>query len=656
MGVRRLLQDLPFRHKLRVIILIISGVSVAGSCALFVAYQWFSSRDQRARRLKVTSEVVGSQLVAAVEFAQDEEAGRILRSMRADPQVVAAAVYARDGSLFAKFVRDGAEEALVPRGPEVDGTRFEGGHLVLFHPLQSDGTRAGTIHFRIDLSDLRQQVWTNIAVVGVLLLAATGAILYLSGLLGRIITEPVRRLSEVVQSVGARRDYSVRVEGGGSDELGRLIEGFNDMLRQVEERSSALAKARDELEVRVKERTRDLEQEIAERRSAEKRLQEKEVRLTEAHEIAQLGSWEWNPSTNQVVWSDELYRITGVLPTKFKGALPDAVMVNHPDDRHAVQEALEKSRERREPLSLDTRIIRPDGSIRHLHVQGKPVLDDAGRVLRLVGTVQDITERKRSDEAIQALNQELRARMDEVAAVNKELEGFSYSVSHDLRAPLRAIDGYSRMLIEDYAQNVDGEGRRYLDVISANTKRMGQLIDDLLEFSRLGRKALLMSPVDLQELVKLVCDEARAMAPDRSIEFRIGTLPPARGDASMLRVVMTNLVSNAVKYSKGRDPAVVEIDGRADESETVYTVRDNGVGFEMEYAHKLFGVFQRLHAAHEFEGTGVGLALVQRIVQRHGGRVWAQSKVGAGAVFSFTLPRRAVPEAADGAAGRVGTS
>ena len=288
----------------------------------------------------------------------------------------------------------------------------------------------------------------------------------------------------------------------------------------------------------------------------------------------------------------------------------------------------------------DTRIIRPDGSIRYLHVQGKPVLDDAGRVVRLVGTVQDITERKRADEAIQALNKELSSRVEEVAAVNKELEGFSYSVSHDLRAPLRAIHGYSRMLLEDYADRVDGEGKRFLEVISNNTQRMGQLIDDLLDFSRLGRKSLIMAPLDMEGLVKQICEEAKMTATDRKIEFRIAPIPPAHGDAAMFRVVFGNLVSNAVKYSKGRDPAIVEIGGWPEGKETVYFVKDNGVGFQMEYAHKLFGVFQRLHTAQEFEGTGVGLALVQRIVQRHGGRVWAEGRVGAGATISFALPRR----------------
>jgi len=638
MGARRFLQDVPIRQKLRVIILIISGVTVAGACSAFVTYQWITSHDLRAQTLKVTSEVVGSQAVAAVGSEREGEAAAILGSLQADPLIVMAAIYRRDGRLFARYVREGTPPSIIPPGVGLDGTQFEGGHVLVFHPLTSEGKRAGTIHIRADLADIRHQLWTNISVVVVLMLTAVLAILALTGRLGRHVTLPIQRLAEVVQSVSTKKDYTVRVEGGGQDELGRLMTGFNDMLRAVDEREAALAKARDQLEARVRERTRALEQEIAERKAAQKAIQDKEVKLTEAQKIAQLGSWEWDPAANTVEWSDELFRITGALPTRFEGTFGEALRITHPDDRKRFQDAMEKSRDGREPFQADVRIIRPDGSIRILRMHGKPVLDDAGKTVRLIGTAQDITERKRAESAIQDLNEELRAKVEEVAAANRELEGFSYSVSHDLRAPLRAIHGYSRMLVEDYADKVDGEGRRYLDVIARNTKRMGELIDDLLDFSRLGRQPLHQSPVDMESLVTLVCDEALAAAPGRRLEFRRGALPPAHGDSSMLRVVVTNLVANAVKYTKGRDPAVIEIGSGADGGGTAYFVKDNGVGFEMEYAHKLFGVFQRLHRTEDFEGTGVGLALVQRIIQRHGGRVAAEGRVGSGATFTFVLP------------------
>jgi light-regulated signal transduction histidine kinase (bacteriophytochrome) len=234
------------------------------------------------------------------------------------------------------------------------------------------------------------------------------------------------------------------------------------------------------------------------------------------------------------------------------------------------------------------------------------------------------------------LEQRVRERTAELEAANAELEAFCYSVSHDLRAPLRAVDGYARMLQEDYAGRLDAEAERLLGVVRGNARRMGQLIDDLLAFSRLGRQQPVAQSVDMTRMAADVVDEVRG---DRAVAVELAALPPAKADPALLRQVWTNLIGNAVKYSaKKSDPRVV-ISGHVNGQENVYSVADNGAGFDMRYADKLFGVFQRLHRTDEFEGTGVGLAIVQRVVTRHGGRVWAQGKPGEGACFYFTLPK-----------------
>jgi two-component system sensor kinase len=228
--------------------------------------------------------------------------------------------------------------------------------------------------------------------------------------------------------------------------------------------------------------------------------------------------------------------------------------------------------------------------------------------------------------------------IEDLRQANREIEAFSYSVSHDLRAPLRAIDGFSRILEEDHADNLDGEAKRLLSVVRRNTVMMAQLIDDLLSFSRLARQSIEKADVNMRKLAEGTwADVSRDGGVGRNVEFILGDLPPASGDTAMLRQVMTNLLSNAVKFTAPRDLARIEFAGESRNGESVYYVRDNGVGFDMRYVDKLFGVFQRLHAATEFEGTGVGLAIVQRVVHRHGGRVWAESTLDQGSTFYFTL-------------------
>ncbi|HEY2529974.1 MAG TPA: ATP-binding protein [Xanthobacteraceae bacterium] len=238
----------------------------------------------------------------------------------------------------------------------------------------------------------------------------------------------------------------------------------------------------------------------------------------------------------------------------------------------------------------------------------------------------------------ETLEQELQAKAKQLGESNQELESFSYSVSHDLRAPLRAIDGFALMMEEDYIDRLDAEGRRYLTVIRENTKRMGALVDDLLAFSRLGRQAVAKSAVNMDALVREVVDEALRDHKGRPPQIRIAHLPNAHADRGLLRQVWVNLISNALKYcSKSAQPTIT-LSGERNGNECAYVIKDNGVGFSMDYVEKLFGVFQRLHRADEFEGTGVGLAIVHRIISRHGGRIWAEGKVNQGAAFTFALP------------------
>jgi PAS domain S-box-containing protein len=296
-------------------------------------------------------------------------------------------------------------------------------------------------------------------------------------------------------------------------------------------------------------------------------------------------------------------------------------------------------------------IRRSDRKITPVLYNASVYKDEAGKVIGVFAAARDITERKLAQEALQKLLADMEVRVKErtkelseaneaLQAANKELESFSYSVSHDLRAPLLTIDGFSRMVLKGYADKLDDEGRRKLNVIRGSSQKMGQLIDDLLSFSRLGRKELVNTRLDMEALVRTAWTELTLLNPERRIQFSVQKLPHASGDQALIKEVLVNLLSNAFKFSKFRETATVEVGAYPEKERNVYFVKDNGVGFDMQYYDKLFSVFQRLHSAEEFEGTGVGLAIVQRIVRRHGGSVWAEGKVGEGATFYFTLARK----------------
>jgi light-regulated signal transduction histidine kinase (bacteriophytochrome) len=261
--------------------------------------------------------------------------------------------------------------------------------------------------------------------------------------------------------------------------------------------------------------------------------------------------------------------------------------------------------------------------------------DEGGTAVPVQGD-DEIGEMARAVEQFQNDRRQLAQRTVQLEEANKELEAFAYSVSHDLRAPLRAIDGFSHILLDGYADKMDDEGKRLLGVVRGNVQRMAQLIDDILRFFRTGQQGMSFSRVDMGQLAREVIGELAA--PDAAVQFEVEAMPTAQGDRAMLRQVLVNLLSNAIKFSRSRQPPRIRVGGHNRGGEMVYYVKDNGVGFDMRFAGKLFGVFQRLHGVEEFEGTGIGLAIVKRIIARHGAKVWAESRLNEGTNIYFSLP------------------
>ncbi len=515
-------------------------------------------------------------------------------------------------------------------------------------------------------------------------------------------------------------------------------------------------------------RSRGTVQDITERKVAEEALARSEASLKATQRIASIGSWELDLTTQELVWSEETYRIFG-LPFGTPMTYPGFVERVHAQDRQRVDEAWRRALGG-QPYELEHR-IQADGQVKWVREKGEVRFDAAGKALRGIGAVQDITERKRAEEELQQerafsetavnaspvvaylidrqlrlrrwnrnletitgysaeeiaraspaalfpedergylaqatreafekgfarpeghllcrdgrkipflfpasrielqgesclvgigidiseqkraegellrLNAELERRVTDRTAqletANKELESFAYSVSHDLRAPLRHIDAFVSLLTERSGEALDAKSCHYLQTIAGSAQKMGNLIDDLLVFSRMGRVELNTTLVSASDLVQEIIRDLQLEAAGRSIEWKVAPLPPIHADRALMRQALFNLMDNAVKFTRPRAKAVVEIGFREDEQETVFYVRDNGVGFNMQYTKRLFGVFQRLHSVDAFEGTGIGLANVKRIITRHGGRIWAESELDKGATFSFALPRRPADE------------
>ena len=355
----------------------------------------------------------------------------------------------------------------------------------------------------------------------------------------------------------------------------------------------------------------------------ERRVAERTAELEDLYNNAPCGYHSVDADGRIVRMNDTWLAWLGYAREEVVGKMHHADLMSPESAERFRQEAFPLFRRQGWLKEVEFEYRRKDGSSMPATLNATSIYDAQGRYLTSRSTVFDITARKRAEAA--------------VGELNRELESFSYSVSHDLRAPLRAIDGFGRILEEDYGPRLDDEGRRLLGVMRSSSKHMGQLIDDLLDFSRLGRLALDRREVDMTALAREVAQELAQGA----ARVEVAALPPGQADRALLRQVWSNLLGNALKYSGKRADPRVEVGGRADAAESVYWVRDNGVGFDMRYAAKLFGVFQRLHAADEFPGTGVGLAIVQRVVSRHGGRVWAEGAVGEGACFFFSLPRAA---------------
>lgn len=378
---------------------------------------------------------------------------------------------------------------------------------------------------------------------------------------------------------------------------------------------------------------RELQLQIEERQRAEAERDRSEGNLELASQSAGLGVWSWDLETDELTWSESLYDLLGV-PRDTPASLEGFMERVHPEDRPRLEVNLEHLDALPSKTGEEFRVVRPSGEICWFESRYRIFRDAEGRPRHMTGVLYDVSERKRVE---LELERRVAQRTAELLQVNTELEAFAYSASHDLRAPLRAIDGYAHVLIEEYGEALEDDARHYLERVRDGATRMGKIIDSLLGLARLSRASTRPQTVHLSALASSVAQGLRNEEPGRVVDVRIEAGVTVEGDQDLLRIVLANLLGNAWKFTRGREGACIEFGTIERDGVREFFVRDNGVGFDMQFSGKLFEPFQRLHSESEFEGTGIGLATVQRIVHRHGGQVRAESRPGAGATFAFTI-------------------
>lgn len=632
-------KDMPINRKLTLVIVLTSAVTLLLAGAAMIVAEWVISRRAMAERMVVRADLLARYSSAPLSFHREEDVEEVKKSLSAlqgDSQMLAARVYDKDQRPFGDYIRAGKAQIL-PAQPPADGHRFTRDYLEVSYPVTLGEKRIGTIYLQADLSSIYHQMKIHAGIVGLVLLMTVAIASAVSPRLRRPIAEPILALAGVAKRVAENKEYAARAAKHSNDEVGLLTEAFNQMLGEIETTQSSLLKTNESMQTEIIERRRaegDL-------RKNEAQLQTIVENLTEGLVVSDLNGQllHFNRAALELhgfASMDEGLRHMHEFVDTFELSGMDGTVF--PVEDWPVARVLRG--EKLYDWEVRIRRIQSDWQ-RIFSYGGTLVRDDDGKPLLAVVTMSDVTERKRAAEEIRQLNAELEQRVVERTAqlqtVNKELEAFSYSVSHDLRAPLRSLDGFSQALLEDCANQLDDEGKDKLQRIRLASQRMGQLIDDLLALSRLTRVEMHREPVDLSKIARETIEEARAADTSREVEVVIADGLLAQGDPQLLRIVLTNLLGNAWKFTGKSPHPRIEVGCEGENGNQAFFVRDNGVGFDMKYAGKLFGAFQRLHAMTDFPGTGIGLATVQRIIHRHGGRIWAESAVDEGTTFRFTV-------------------
>ncbi|HMJ64153.1 MAG TPA: response regulator, partial [Candidatus Binatia bacterium] len=600
-----------------------------------------------ARNLGTLAEMIGNASSAGLEFNDTKTAAEPLNALRADPNILYAAIYAPGGRVFAEYRPPGLPTSFQAPPLRPEGYAFQGGQLWLYRNIKSRGELIGTVFLKSNLNVIASR-FHQLAIVVPLVLAVASLVAFaLSKPLQRLVSAPLLRLAEGVRTVALKRDYSVRVTADNNDEIGELINGFNDMLVQIRDRDSALQKAHDDLELRVEERTRELREENAERQRAQLALRDSEERYRQMATNASDLLYIVHPATNHIDWYGQLDKVLGYEPNEFERTMANWERSLHPDDFDRVVNAYTHSCEDGTPFQVEYRIRRKDGSYLYWSDRGRPIYEVNGQLVKFVGACTDITERKQREA-------ELQNAKDAAEAASRAKSEFLANMSHEIRTPMNAIIGMTTLALET---PLNPEQKSLLTTVRESADTLLSIINEILDFSKIESGKFLLEPVPfkLREVVEDTLLTLALRAHQKNLELA-GTIAPSVpnsvvGDPGRLRQILTNLVGNAIKFTEQGEVVVrVDLDAQEDSDLLLhFAVCDTGIGIQKDKQQIIFEAFTQADnsTTRTYGGTGLGLTISARLVELMQGRIWVESEPGQGSKFHFTARLQRQKNASD---------
>ncbi len=629
------LQNVTIKYKLILIIMLtcVTGLVLAGIA--FIGWEQSVLRNSMVQNLSTQAEMIAENCKAALTFQDAEDAKETLRALRVESSIVFGAVYTNDNKLFATYYRNYADIRVHPSELQESGFSFGDGLLAVFKPIVLDGEVIGTVCLRSDMSPMYSMLKRNIGVIIAVLFLSSAVALLISSRLQKVISKPILSLAGVTKAVSEEKDYSARAIKHSNDEVGSLIDGFNEMLEQIQQRDVELVDAKEKLEVRVEERTAELTtaneqltQEIAIREKAEENLRKTEEKYRIQFEGALDAIVVTDAETGVII--DCNPAVTKLVGREREELIGQHQRILHPPEKikGGFSKTYKEHLKNKQGQTLETQIITKKGEIKDVAVKAS-LLEVGGKKV-MQGIFRDITIRKKAELRQAQL-------LEQLENANNELKDFAYVVSHDLKAPLRGIKTLADWIITDYADKIDEDGKKQLGLLVNRVDRMHNLIDGILQYSRVGRIREEQVEVNLNELVTEVID---MISLSENVTIKVeNELPTITCEQTRIMQVFQNLLSNAVKYMD-KPQGLIKLGCSEEKGFWKFRIVDNGPGIEEKFFGKIFQMFQTLSPRDEFESTGVGLTVVKKIVEMYGGKIWVESKFGEGSRFFFTLPKQ----------------